>query len=60
MNDVADIGFMRFDGFRQFELDEGALQIMLRVFDLEINISRQIVREEADTQLKSQESDRIK
>src|SRR5690349_6970528 len=50
---------MCFDGFGQFELDEGALQVVLRVLDFEIDISCQVICEETDAKLKRQEPDRI-
>ena len=60
MDDVADIGFIGFDGFGQFELNQGTLQIMLRMLHFEINISIQIIGKETDAQFKGQQPDLIK
>ena len=51
LNNVANVRFMGLDGFGQFKLDEGTLQVVFGVFHFEVHIPGEMISKKADTQL---------
>src|SRR5208282_2761867 len=58
-NNGPDGLFLGFDTLRQLELDQGPEQILFPVPDLEIDIALQVVGEESQPQLESEEADGV-
>src|SRR5574342_616929 len=50
---------MRLDGFGQLELNERALQVVFRIFHFEVDIPRDVIGKEAQTQFKGEQTNRI-
>ena len=48
---TADFGFVRFDTTAELNLDACAMEVLTVVFCLEINVTGEIVREEAESEL---------
>ena len=56
---AADLGFIGLDATAELDLDACAVQILPIVFRLEIDVSREIVREETEGQFVGDEAGRI-
>jgi hypothetical protein len=57
--DLPDGGLARLDAFGQLELHQRPAEVVPRVADLEVDVARQVVGEEADTQFERDQVDAV-